>query len=81
MFAESGAKLPPGIGTRSPDDVARAVIEAIERNRAEIDVAPFTLRASAAMAGLAPELTANLARRLGAEKISRQLVAGQREKR
>jgi short-subunit dehydrogenase len=81
MFAESGAELPPGIGTRSPEDVAQAVVEAIEHNRGEIDVAPVTMRASAAMAGLAPELTARLARMLGAERITRQLDAGQREKR
>ncbi len=44
MFADSGAPLPPGVGTRSPQDVARAVAEAIERNRAEVDVAPLSLR-------------------------------------
>jgi short-subunit dehydrogenase len=81
MFADSGAKLPPGIGTRSPDDVASAVVEAIERNRGEIDVAPLALRASAAFAGLAPELAAGLARRLGSDEITRELQAGQRDKR
>jgi uncharacterized protein len=81
MFADSGAKLPAGIGTRSPEDVAGAVVEAIERNRGEVDVAPLTLRASAAFAGVAPELAASLARRLGSEKITRDLEAGQRDKR
>jgi short-subunit dehydrogenase len=81
MFAESGVSLPPGIGTRSPEDVARAVVRAIERNRGEIDVAPLPLRASAIFAGVAPELAGSVARRLGAEEISRGLEAGQREKR
>jgi uncharacterized protein len=81
MFADSGAKLPPGIGTRSPDDVAAAVVEAIERNRGEVDVAPLTLRASATFAGFAPELASSLARRLGSDKIIRELEAGQRDKR
>ena len=43
MFADSGVKLPRGVGTRTPDDVARAVIRGIEKNRAEIDVAPLSL--------------------------------------
>ena len=47
MFAESGAKLPPFVGTKRPEDVARAVVKAIEHNRAELDVAPLPLRAGA----------------------------------
>src|SRR5947209_1385610 len=81
MFADAGAKLPPGVGTRAPEDVAKAVVDAIERNRAEVDVAPLPLRATAAFAGLAPELAAGLARRLGAEGVASELAAGQRDKR
>src|SRR6516225_10184973 len=81
IFADSGVKLRPGVGTRSPEDVARAVVEAIEHNRGEVDVAPLPMRASAAFAGLAPELASSVARRLGSEEIARRLAAGQREKR
>lgn len=81
MFAESGVKLPPGIGTRSPEDVARATINAIERNRGEVDVAPLTLRGSAIFAGVAPEIASTVARRLGAEGIASGMEAGQRDKR
>ena len=81
MFANSGVRLPPGVGTRSPEDVARAVVEAIERNRAEVDVAPLSLRAGAAVAGLAPELAMNVARRLGSDAISREFAQAQRDKR
>jgi short-subunit dehydrogenase len=81
MFAEAGVSLPTGIGTRSPDDVARGVVTAIERNRGEVDVAPLPLRASAIFAGLAPELAGSVARRLGAEDISRGMETGQRDKR
>ena len=42
----------------SPEDVADAVVRAIERNRGEIDVAPVGLRAGAMAAGLAPDLAA-----------------------
>ena len=81
MFAEADVKLPPGVGTRSPEHVAQAVLAAIERNRGEVDVAPLPLRVTAAFAGLAPELAAALARRLGSEEITRQMEAGQRSKR
>jgi short-subunit dehydrogenase len=81
MFANSGVRLPPGVGTRSPEDVAHAVIEAIERNRAEVDVAPLPLRAGAAVAGLAPELAMSVARRLGSDAIAREFARAQRDKR
>ena len=41
MFADAGVELPRGVGTRTPDDVAAGVIRAIERNRAEVEVAPL----------------------------------------
>jgi short-subunit dehydrogenase len=81
MFAEADVKLPPGVGTRTPEDVAEATVKAIERNRGEIDVAPLPLRASTIFASLAPELAGSVARKLGSEDITRQLEAGQREKR
>ncbi len=81
MFADSGAKLPPGVGTRSPRDVARASAEAIERNRAEVDVAPLPLRAGAIIASVAPGLAASVTRLTGADKLADSFVAGQRDKR
>jgi short-subunit dehydrogenase len=81
MFADAGVTLPPGVGTRSPQDVANAVVRAIERNRGELDVAPLPLRASAVFASLAPELAGSVARKIGSEEITRQMEAGQRDKR
>lgn len=81
MFHDSGATLPPGIGTRSPDDVARAVVTAIERDRAELDVAPVALRLSAAFAAVAPEAAATLQRRLGSDGVSDAIAQGQRAAR
>jgi short-subunit dehydrogenase len=81
MFAESGAKLPPFIGTKRPDDVARAVVKAIEQDRAELDVAPIALRAGATLASLAPGPIGALQRRLGATGTSEQLARGQTDKR
>jgi short-subunit dehydrogenase len=81
MFHDSGAKLPPGIGTKTPDDVARAVVRAIERNPPEIDVAPVVLRAGVSFAALAPNVTDALARRVGADRVAAELESGQQDKR
>ncbi|MEU2868518.1 SDR family NAD(P)-dependent oxidoreductase [Streptomyces olivoreticuli] len=81
MFADSGAPLPRGAGTRSPEDVARAAVRAIEKNLAEVDVAPLNLRLAALFGGAAPGLSAAVQRRLGADKTSEQLAKGQRDKR
>ncbi len=81
MFAESGTKLPAGVGTRSPQDVAKAVLSAIERNRGEVDVAPVALRLGTVFGALAPESAAKVTRRLGGDDIARQLADGQLNKR
>jgi short-subunit dehydrogenase len=81
MFANARVELPKGVGTRAPDDVAAAVVRAIERNRAEIDVAPLSLRAGAAFAGLAPEFAATMSRRMGGQRVADELAAGQRDRR
>ena len=44
LYADSGVKLPPWVGTRTPEQVAAAVVRGIERERAELDVAPLGLR-------------------------------------
>lgn len=80
MFADTGATLPPGVGTVSPDQVAAAVVRAIRRNRAEIDVAPIGLRLGAVFGSLVPGISAVIQARTGAG-ISRQMVEGQRHKR
>ena len=81
MFHDAGVQLPGYVGTKTPQDVADAVVAAIEHNRSEIDVAPLAMRAGAAVAGLVPELTARLQRRLGAEKVASAMAEGQRDKR
>jgi short-subunit dehydrogenase len=81
MFAESGAKLPPYVGTKKPGDVARAVVKAIEQNRAELDVAPLPLRAGALLAAVAPGPIGAVQRKLGAAGTSEQMARGQASKR
>jgi short-subunit dehydrogenase len=81
MFHESGAKLPGYVGTKTPQDVADAVVSAIERDRAEVDVAPLGLRLGTIFASLAPELAARVQRRLNADRLASAMEAGQRAKR
>jgi short-subunit dehydrogenase len=80
MFADSGATLPAGVGTRAPEDVAAAVVRAIERDEAEIDVAPLGLRLGALLTGLTPGLGTIVGRWLGAERIADDVARGQRGK-
>ncbi|MGH3517256.1 MAG: SDR family NAD(P)-dependent oxidoreductase [Haloechinothrix sp.] len=80
MFHEGGVKLPAGIGTRTPEDVSRAVEKAIVKNIAEIDVAPVSLRAGAAFSGLFPGLTAKLSGSVS-RGIAEELTKGQAHKR
>jgi short-subunit dehydrogenase len=81
MYADTGVSLPPGVGTRSPQDVAAAVIRAIEHNRAELDVAPLSLRVGASIGSVAPGLAAAASRLLGADRVSRDIAERQRGQR
>jgi short-subunit dehydrogenase len=81
MFHDSGTKLPRGVGTSTPEQVAAGVVRAIEGDKGEVDVAPVGMRAAAAFGGLAPTLSARVAQRLGGDKIARDLAAGQADKR
>ncbi len=81
MFADSGAELPRGVSTRSPSDVAASVIRVIERDRAEAEVAPVFVRVAANFAGVAPQLSSAVSRRIGGGRIASDIAAGQVDKR
>ena len=81
LFHDAGVKLPAYVRTSAPEDVGRAVVDAIEKDRAEIDVAPLSVKVGTALARLAPGPAAIVQRRLGAAEISAQFEAGQRDKR
>jgi len=81
MFADAGATLPPGVGARPPEAVARAVLSAIDRDRAEVEVAPIPLRLGTAVAAIAPGLSASVSRRLGSERIAARIVSAQRNRK
>jgi ribosomal protein S5 len=48
------------LGTTTPEAVAAATVDAIERNRAEVDVAPLRQRVLANFAGRRPYLAARI---------------------
>lgn len=81
LFAEAEVELPRGVGTRTPEQVAEAVVRGIERDKAEIDVAPLALRAGAVASALAPSFAARVQRRLGAGDLSAKIAEGQAHKR
>jgi uncharacterized protein len=81
MFADSGARLPRWVGTVTADQVAEAVVRGVERERAEVDVAPLSLRAGTFAGTLAPVTVARVQRKLGSDRIARKIVEGQRPKR
>jgi uncharacterized protein len=81
FFAESGVKLPRWVATRTPEQVADGVVRGIERERAEVDVAPLSLRLGTRISELVPVTAARVQRRLGSERIADQLADAQRNKR
>ncbi len=81
MFADSGVKLPAVFGTRSPEDVARAVLRAVREDPAEIEVAAPEQRVAGILASLSPTLSDHVQSAFGGAALSRALSEGQRTKR
>jgi short-subunit dehydrogenase len=81
MFADSGATPPPGMGTSTPSEVGRAVAEAIERDRAEVEVAPLPQRLAAGFAHRRPQLAASLLSRGAASRAADRIAEGQARRR
>lgn len=80
MFADSGAEPLFGLGTSTPRQVGDAVLRAIERDKAEICVAPRRQRALTRLMMLAPEF---LGRMAGSAVLPSMdaIAAGQADKR
>ena len=57
------------------------MVSAIDRDRAEVTVAPLTMRLGASIGAAAPALASAVSRRLGSERIAADIAAGQRDKR
>ena len=81
MWADGGQELPKIVRTKSPEQVGDAVIKGIEKDRAEIDVAPFFVRFGGWLAGPAPNAVAAINRRGGGDELADALTEAQRDKR
>jgi short-subunit dehydrogenase len=76
MFAESGAKPPPGLGTVRPEKVGAGVIRAIERNKLEVVVAPLPLRAATHFASASPSISARAQSGSTGQKAAQAIADG-----
>jgi short-subunit dehydrogenase len=80
MFAASGRKAPAGLGTSSPEEVGEGVAHAIERDRAEVEVAPLLQRLGASFAHRRPQIAARVTRG-SAGKVADDVIEGRAGKR
>jgi short-subunit dehydrogenase len=81
MFADSGAKPPPGMGTSTPEEVAAGVVKAIERNKVEVAVAPVAVRAVAHLGLASPRIAMRAISGGTASKTADRVADGQSDKR
>ncbi|MFI5685563.1 SDR family NAD(P)-dependent oxidoreductase [Streptomyces sp. NPDC051636] len=81
MFANTGSPAPGGVRTVSPEQVVKGVIRAIERDVAEINVAPLELKFLTKIASQFPGFSERVQRLAGAERTVDAIVAAQRSSR
>ncbi|HEX3325061.1 MAG TPA: SDR family NAD(P)-dependent oxidoreductase [Solirubrobacterales bacterium] len=81
MFADSGASPPLGLGTASPEQVATAVVKAIEHNKVEITVAPARQRLLAHFSLAAPAISVKTVSGGAGQKAAASVAEGQLDKR
>lgn len=81
MYADSGADPIPGLGTGSPQQVANAVVKAIEQNKVEISVAPIQQRLLAHFALATPAISVKVASGDSGQKAAAAVAKGQLDKR
>jgi short-subunit dehydrogenase len=76
MFADSGAKLPPGIGTARPEQVGAAVVRVIERDKVELSVAPLPQRVMSHFGLVIPGTTVRAQSGSAAQKTAKAVADG-----
>ncbi|MFI1168090.1 SDR family NAD(P)-dependent oxidoreductase [Streptomyces sp. NPDC020801] len=81
MFAKTGSPTPGGVRTVGPEQVVKGVVRAIERDVAEINVAPPELRFLTKIASQFPGFAERVQRRAGAERTVEAIVTAQRSRR
>ena len=75
MFADAGAKPPPGMGTSTPEQVGAATVKAIERNKVEVTVAPLPQRAGAHLALISPALSVKAQSGSAGQKAAKDIAS------
>lgn len=81
MWADGGLDLPRGVKASKPAEVAEAVIEGIEKDKPEINVANPIERLGGLLAGPAPRLVSFINRHAGTNELAEALAERQVEKR
>lgn len=82
MFADSGAKPPPGLGTATPEQVAAAVVKAVERDKVELAVAPVPQRVLAHLGLASPTMAVRVQSGSAGQQAAEAVAAGHpRDKR
>jgi short-subunit dehydrogenase len=76
MFADSGAKPPPGLGTTTPERVASATVKAIERDKAELAVAPLPQRFLAHLGMTTPTISARIQAGSTGQRAAEEIASG-----
>jgi short-subunit dehydrogenase len=76
MFAESGAKPPPGLGTSTPEQVAKATVRAIEADKVEIAVAPTRQRFLAHFGLASPGIAVKVSSGSAGQKSAAEIASG-----
>jgi short-subunit dehydrogenase len=76
MFAESGATPPAGLGTSTPEEVARGTVRAIEADKAEVAVAPMQQRFLAHFGLVSPAIAVRAAGGAAGQKAAAEVAAG-----
>ena len=79
MFAEAGAKPPPGMGTTTPEKVGEATVKAIERDKLEVVVAPLQLRAMSHFALATPSISVRAQSGSAGQKAAKAVADGHPE--
>lgn len=78
MWAKTGLESPPGMSTKTPEDVAEAVHTAIVRDRLDVVVASWLQRAGIPLYSLFPNTVAAIMRVAGGHEIVEQVAAAHR---
>jgi short-subunit dehydrogenase len=81
MYSDSGAPPIKGLGTGTPQQVAAAVVKAIEKDKVEITVAPPQQRLLAHFALTSPGISVKIASGDAGQKAAAAVADGQSDKR